>query len=94
MLQIVLNGPNLGTLELTKLLKDAIFIGNKMGICNADGTFGKSKESTASRKMNNLEVNKRKENTEYQKRMERKKLINKQMSQIFEVEKNENDGRK
>ena len=54
-----------------------------MGICTADGTFGKSKESICQRRMKRSDVNKRKENTEYHRRQQRKKQIDKQLSALF-----------
>ena len=83
LLHICLNGLSLGATELNSFILDCIKIGNKMGICSADGTFGKSKESTCQRKMKRTDVNKRKENTEYQRRQQRKKQIDKQLSSLF-----------
>ena len=82
LLQICLNGPSLGTKELISLIKEAISIGFRMGLCSADGTFGASDESVAMKRMKRRTVNARKDNTEYQKRKERKNLRDHQFGAI------------
>ena len=83
LLHICLNGLSLGSDGLKSFIVDCIKIGNKMGICSADGTFGKNHQSTCQRKMKRQTVNKRKQNTEYQRRQQRQNQINQQLSSLF-----------